>query len=174
MYHCTRTSEPHPRGERKWSRSSLPRLTAAAVIAAAVMAGGVGLATAGVDGDVRAGYYFDSERAHIGGGFLMPLSSGSLWYFNPNLELALSDRSDLFALSGDFHYDFHHKGNTTLWVGAGPSLLIEDNDVDSDASVGLNGLFGIGAARGAVRPFGQFKAILSDNSEVVLTGGIRF
>ena len=132
------------------------------------------VSAADVDGDVRGGYYFDSERAHIGGGLLMQVSPGSAWFFNPNLELALSDRSDLFALSGDFHYDFHRSGNTSLWVGLGPALLIEDNDNDSDASAGLNGLFGIGAASGTVRPFGQFKAILADNAEVVLTGGIRF
>ena len=146
-------------------------------LAAGVLAASIGLATvaeADVDGDLRGGYYFDSERPHIGGGLLVQVSPGSAWFFNPNLEVAFSERSDLFALSGDFHYDFHHSGNTTLWVGAGPALLIEDNDFDSDASVGLNGLFGIGAASGTVRPFGQFKAILSDDAEVVLTGGIRF
>lgn len=148
-----------------------------AVLGCAVLAAACGLGTAsaaGVDGDIRGGYYFDSERAHIGGGIVTSMSRDGRWYLNPNLELALSDGSDLFALSGDFFYTFPTSPGTMFWLGGGPALLIEDSAVDSETSAGLNILGGVGGRRGDIRPFGQFKAVLSDNSEVVLTGGIRF
>jgi hypothetical protein len=129
---------------------------------------------AGVSGDLRAGFYFDSERAHIGGGIVAPISRSGHWYINPNLEMALSDVSDLFALSADVEYTFNSQPSLLFWVGGGPSLLIEDAPGGSDTSAGLNLIFGLGGRRGPVRPFGQFKAVLADDSEIVLTGGIRF
>jgi hypothetical protein len=60
-------------------------------------------------------------------------------------------------------------------MGAGPALLVSDlGDDASDTDVGLNLLTGIGASRGDVRPFGQIRGVIADQSEVVLAGGIHF
>lgn len=127
------------------------------------------------DVDLRAGYYTDMEAFAFGGGLLTPVSSGGPWFFNPNVELALEDAGNLVTINGDFHYDFASQGGSTFWLGAGPALLISNPDGgDSETDFGVNALAGIGALRGQVRPFGQLKGVLSDNSELVLQGGIRF
>lgn len=159
---------------RRWIGRRSAGWVASLGCAALAAAFGFGTASAEVDGDIRGGYYLDSERVHIGGGIVTSLSRDGRWFLNPNLELALSDGSDLFALSGDFFHTFPTAPSTMLWVGGGPALLIEDGPGSSDTSAGLNMLFGVGGRRGSVRPFGQFKAVLSDNTEAVLTGGIRF
>ena len=133
-------------------------------------------AGASVDGDVRGGYYADSELGYFGGGLLSSMGHSN-WYFNPNLEIAPSDGPDLFSVNGDFHYDFANSSNTSFWAGGGPAVLIVDRNVpgdDTDTDLGMNVLMGLGARSGEVRPFGQLKGVLADNSQLVLTGGIRF
>ena len=39
---------------------------------------------------------------------------------------------------------------------------------------GMNVLLGLGARKGDVRPYGQLKAVLAGDSEVVLGVGVRF
>ena len=126
-----------------------------------------------VDIDVRGGVYTDMSAMALGGGLLT--SVGSSWWFNPNIEAAFGDNRDLITLNGDFHYDFPTGDPVTVYLGAGPSLLFSNPEGDNDGStdVGLNLIGGV-AGRGATRPFGQVKAVLSDNSEVALMGGIRF
>ncbi len=132
-------------------------------------------ARAGVDGDLRGGYYADSELGYFGGGLLAGLDRH--WYFNPNLEVAPSSGVDLFTINGDFHYDFAATSGASFWAGGGPALLVmngEGPNDDSETDFGINLLAGVGARRGEVRPFGQFKTVLADDSQFVLTGGIRF
>jgi hypothetical protein len=132
-------------------------------------------AQAGVDTDLRAGYYVDAEAFGLGAGLISGMGSSGHWFFNPNLELAFGDHAHLFSVNGDVHYDFASVGSSSLWIGAGPALLVTDPDQgDSDTRLGLNVFTGITAVRGGTRPFAQLKGILSDNSEVVLQGGIRF
>jgi hypothetical protein len=126
-------------------------------------------ARAGMDVDLRGGYYADSELAYFGGGLLTGVSRN--WYFNPNVEIA---PGDLFTVNGDFHYDFASTSGASIWAGAGPAILVADRGDGSDTDVGLNLFMGVGAARGGLRPFGQLKGILADNSQFVLTGGVRF
>lgn len=127
------------------------------------------------DADLRAGYYFDAGGFALGGGLLTGLGHSGSWWFNPNLEVAFADNVNVFTINGDVHYDLPVESSMSWWVGAGPALMIADPDGGSaDSNFGLNVLGGMGAARGGVRPFAQFKAILSDNSETALMGGIRF
>ena len=78
-------------------------------------------------------------------------------------------------MNGDLHYDLPVESDMSYWIGAGPALMISDPDVGgSHSDFGVNILGGAGVARGAIRPFGQFKAIVSDNTEAALMGGIRF
>ena len=141
----------------------------AAIFALALSALVPSVARADMDVDLRGGYYADSELAYFGGGVLTGV--GSNWYFNPNLEIA---PGDLFSVNGDFHYDFASTSGATFWAGAGPAILVVDRGDESDTEVGANLFMGVGARSGGLRPFGQLKGILANNSQLVLTGGVRF
>ena len=132
-------------------------------------------AHAETDAELRLGYYTDPEAVSFGGGALMPLGSAHPWMFNPNVEVAISDFANVISLNPDFHYDFPTGGNMAYWLGAGPALLFIDRDRgDSDTDFGVNVFAGLGARHGAARPFVQMKGVLSDNSRLALTGGLRF
>lgn len=130
-------------------------------------------AVAEIDGDIRAGYYIDTEEPMIGGGILTGLGEG--WYFNPNAEIVFVDGGDLITLNGDFHYDFSLGSDASWWLGAGPAILFADADGgDDDTDLGVNLLIGVTALHGKVRPFAQGKVIISDDTEGVISVGIRF
>lgn len=152
-------------------------LTAAAAVLALAAFAAPAPVEAQVDFDLRAGVYTDTEEAFIGAGILTGVTGN--WYFNPNVEYVFVDPGSLWTLNGDFHYDFARRGNWTFWAGAGPALIFRDfddrrRDDDSETDFGANLLAGVGMARGAVRPYGQFKVILSDDTEAVLALGLRF
>ena len=134
------------------------------------------VAADGVDGDLRLGVYTDASEAFVGGGLLVRLGEGSKWFFNPNLEYVFVDRGDLATLNADFHYDIASDGAVDFWLGAGPALVLRDNDRgNDDTELGVNLFAGIGFLRSsAVRPFVQGKLLLSDESEGVVAFGIRF
>lgn len=123
--------------------------------------------------EVRGGYHLDAEDGFVGGGLNTDLDSD--WYFNPNFEWVLVDGYDLWSVNADFHRDFPTSG-PALWLGGGPALIVTDSDGigNSHSDFGLNLLGGIGAKTGSVRPFGQMKVTLSDNSSSSLAFGIRF
>lgn len=124
--------------------------------------------------EVRSGYHLDAEDALIGGG--LNTSMGDHWYFNPNLEWVFVEGGDLWSLNADFHRDLPTSG-PAFWLGGGPAILVRDSgnpDRGDDADFGLNLLAGVGARTGSVRPFGQMKVTLSDNSSSSLAFGVRF
>ncbi len=132
-------------------------------------------ARAGVNGDVRAGLNTDADAVSVGGGILTQVGSSHRWYFNPNVELAMGDRKDVVAMSGDFHYDLAQNSGPAVWVGGGPALLVIDPDLgERRTDVGLNVLTGIGKKSGDVRPFAQLRGTVADDSQVTIAGGIRF
>ena len=154
-------------------------LAAATVFVAAVVLS-PSPAQAQVDIDIRGGVYTDVEEGFVGGGILMPVTGN--WYFNPNVEYVFVDPGSLWTLNGDFHYDFAQTGNWSIWAGGGPAVLFRDFDDDrpgrreddEDTDFGANLIAGIGMVRGGVRPFGQVKVILADDTEAVLGIGLRF
>lgn len=150
---------------------------AAFALAAAVLAPTP--ARAQVDVDLRGGVYTDVEEGFVGGGILMPVTGN--WFFNPNVEYVFVDPGSLWTLNGDFHYDFAQRGNWSIWAGGGPAVLFRDFDddrpgrrADDDTDFGANLIAGVGMVRGSVRPFGQVKVILADDTEAVLAVGLRF
>jgi hypothetical protein len=152
-------------------------MAGAAVIlgAALLMTAGARVANAGTDADLRGGYYFDSDAVAFGGGLLTNLNSSRTWFFNPNLEAAFGDHETTVTLNGDLHYDLPIASRMSWWVGAGPALLIADPDSGpSNSNFAVNVLGGVGGRGPGVRPFAQFKAMVSSNSETALMGGIRF
>ena len=132
---------------------------------------------AAMDTDLRAGVYTDSEAIGVGAGLLTQVGSTSRWFFNPNVEIAFGDEENLVGLNGDFHYDFYSSANSGMsaWLGGGPAVLMSNPDAgDTQTDLGLNVLAGLGGNGGTVRPFAQVKGIITDESQVVLQGGIRF
>jgi len=151
------------------------RLRWAAFLGVALGMLAAGRGQAAVDADLRAGVYPDADAVAVGGGVLAPVGANTGWYFNPNVEVAIGDRSDLVAMSGDFHYDFASRAGTSFWVGAGPAVLMTGRDGrDRDTDLGINVLTGLGARRGDVRPFAQLRGTMSDHSQIALAGGVRF
>ena len=129
---------------------------------------------ADIDGDVRGGAYTDAEAAMIGGGALVNLEPSNRWFFNPNIEVAFPEDRNLTTVNGDFHYDFPAT-RVAYWVGGGPAIRFVDPEFgDDDTDFGANVLAGIGARQGDVRPSGQFKVLVADDSEAVLMFGLRF
>ena len=154
------------RAVRLWTLLTVAALAVAAVPAARAQ---------GVDVDLRAGVYTDESDAFVGGGVLWDLAQKGAWFANPNLEYVFVDNGDFVTINGDFHYDFKTDKAFALWAGGGPAILFADPDNgDSDTDIGLNLLAGIGAKKGSVRPFGQVKLLIADDSQLVVAGGIRF
>lgn len=129
---------------------------------------------AGVDTDVRAGVFSRADAVGVGAGLLAPIGDRrDRWYANPNAEIAVGS-DNMYSLNGDFHYDVSQQRTTSLWLGAGPAVIIEDHNGNRNTDLGMNLLAGVGKSRGSVRPFGQIKGVVADNSGVALVGGLRF
>jgi hypothetical protein len=132
-------------------------------------------ARADVDIDLRAGIYTDGSDGFVGGGVLWDLGKTGSWYANPNLEYVFVDNGDFFTINGDVHYDFKVDEPFAIWAGGGPAILFSDPDQgDSETDFGVNLLAGLGAKQGSVRPFGQVKLIIADDSQLVFAFGLRF
>lgn len=132
-------------------------------------------ARADVDIDLRAGIYTDGSDGFVGGGVLWDVGKPQSWYANPNLEYVFVDNGDFFTINGDVHYDFKVDEPFAIWAGGGPAILFSDPDQgDSETDFGVNLLAGLGAKQGSVRPFGQVKLIIADDSQLVFAFGLRF
>lgn len=124
---------------------------------------------------VRAGYFTDIEESFVGFEALTTIEH-SRFVVNPNGEIVLVDNGDLYTLSLDLHYDLPlGLSDSDVWFGAGPTVLIRDPDHgDNKDDFGLNLLAGLGRRSGSVRPYGQVKVTLADDSWAVLAVGVRF
>lgn len=130
-----------------------------------------------IDFDLRGGYYADdAEGPFIGAGVLTGFGSTGQWFFNPNVEFAFGDNVDVITGNADFHYDLPTSSSLAFWVGGGPAVVHYDPDFGrgSETDFGVNAFFGFGAREGSLRPYFQIKALVSDESELVIGGGIRF
>ena len=148
-------------------------------VGAFVLAGALSItpAQAKTDFGVRGGTYSQADEPFFGAEALFGLGTAEHWQGNPNLEHAFMDSGDLTTVSFDFHYDFPSGAPYSIWAGAGPTLIFRDRNFPGsqrDTDPGVNLLFGIGAKKGDVRPYGQMKVVVSDNSEAVLGVGVRF
>jgi hypothetical protein len=129
------------------------------------------------DFGVRGGAYTDAEEPFLGAEALFGLGSTKHWFGNPNIEHAFIENGDLTAFSLDFHYDFPTGQPYTIWAGAGPTVIFNDRNVagnDDQTDAGVNVVFGVGSTKGDVRPYGQMKVVVADDTQAVLGAGIRF
>ena len=138
------------------------------------------VAQADIKPGVRAGTYFDPNKAAIGAEVLVNLNDEQTWFFNPNFEYVFLDRSDLWTFNFDVHYDLlpgHYP--VYWWVGGGPAILLRDPDNDSlnsDTDFGMNIFTGVGfKIRGtSLVPYIQPKYTISDNDRFSVAFGLRF
>lgn len=129
------------------------------------------------DFGVRGGAYTEAEEPFLGAEALFGLGSTKHWFGNPNIEHAFIENGDLTAFSLDFHYDFPTGQAYTIWAGAGPTVIFNDRNAagnDDQTDAGMNLVFGVGSKKGDVRPYGQMKVVVADDTQAVLGAGIRF
>jgi hypothetical protein len=137
-------------------------------------------ASAEVDIGIRGGYYTDVGDPFLGADLLLRISD-TRWFFNPNLEYVFVDPGDLATINLDAHYDLDTDNDDLyVWLGGGPAIIFRDDEGrgrggdDDDTDLGLNLLGGVGWQLEAFVPYLQAKAIIADDSEVVLAVGVRF
>ena len=129
------------------------------------------------DFGVRGGAYGDSDEPFLGAEVLFNVGTQNRWFGNPNVEHAFADNGSMTTASFDFHYDFPNGQRYTFWAGAGPTLIFRDQNQpgnDDSTDPGVNVLFGVGSKTGDVRPYGQMKVIVADDSQAVVGVGVRF
>ena len=122
------------------------------------------------------GYYLDVGEPYVGLAVEFPIGNG--WRLSPDAEYVFVDEGDLYSFSVDFIYDFETDGPFTFWAGAGPAYVVADYENDGervdDSDVALDVLGGVAFHAGRIEPFVQVKFSLADETETVLSGGIRF
>jgi hypothetical protein len=133
---------------------------------------------ADIDVGVRGGVYTDVGEPFLGVDLLMRISD-TRWFFNPSLEYVFVDPGDLATVNLDVHYDLDTDNDDLyVWLGGGPAIVFRDDegrgDDEDDTDVGINLLGGIGWQLEAFVPYLQAKALIADDSEVVLAVGVRF
>ncbi len=129
------------------------------------------------DFGVRGGVYPDEDKAFLGAEALFGVSDSKRWFGNPNVEQVLVSSGDLTTFSFDFHYDFPSGAPYSVWLGAGPTLIHQDKERAGSGNTndtGVNLLVGVGARKGEVRPYGQFKVVVADDNQAVVGMGVRF
>jgi hypothetical protein len=150
-------------------------IRAAALVALAVGALlGPTRATAGTAFGVRTGVYTDAQSGFLGAEALTSVAPA--WYFNPNMEYAFAGDRDVLTLNGDFQYDILRERPYDVWAGAGPAFVRRERDTgDHRNALGVNLIGGIGWKISArFVPYAQAKVTVSDQTEAVLSFGVRF
>jgi hypothetical protein len=151
------------------------------LLAAATLVALPAPALADTDFGIRVGEYTDASEPFIGFELIHPLTR-DIW-FNPNFEYVFVDDGDLMTLNLDAHYDFDVDRPLYVWAGGGPALIFKNIDAprgcrncedDDETDFGLNLLGGVGFQAGALVPYVQGKAIVSDDNELVIAFGVRF
>lgn len=131
-------------------------------------------AAAEVKVGIRGGFYTEAEEPFLGAELLAKLATR--FYFNPNVEYVFVEGARYITWNADFHYDFHARGNSFAWLGAGLALVSvnPDGPGGSDNDVAANFLAGIGVRTGSLIPYFQARLIAKDDTELVLAFGLRF
>jgi hypothetical protein len=126
---------------------------------------------------IRAGATVNPDQFHLGGHF----ETGPLiehLSFRPNLELGFGDHVTTVAFNFEFAYHIPiQRQPFSLYVGAGPALIIYSFDTESvrghetNAEGGFNFLFGVEHRSGL---FGELKVGAIDSPDVKITVGYTF
>ncbi len=119
---------------------------------------------------LRAGGTIDPEQFHFGVHAITdPLFEN--FTFRPNLEVGVS-RFVTVATNFEFAYAFPiEKKPFSLYVGAGPALIVAADSDDANAGGGINFLFGLEHDNGFM---GEMKIGVIDSPGVKFTVGFTF
>lgn len=120
----------------------------------------------------RIGYNFDVEEIALGAQFSAPL--GDRFEFYPSLDYYFVDPGSLWGFNLDLKYRFSGESLDWAYIGGGLNILTADGYGTDDSEAGLNLFFGIESLKGWVHPFGEGRAILSDNSSFQIAAGLNF
>ncbi len=153
------------------------RRSARRVVASLVVLGGAvllsGASRAAPAFGVRSGIYTEADAGFVGAEAIAPIAPS--WSFDPNLEVAFADRGDRVTLSGDFEYDLERARAVRVWVGAGPALIVREDEPGAHRSdAGVNFIAGVGFRERTFTPYVQTKVPVADDSQLVLAFGVRF
>lgn len=124
---------------------------------------------------IRTGVYTDFDDAFLGVEGVFPVN-GTIDLV-PNLEWVFVDVGDFLTGNIDLAYNVpDHTRTADFWIGGGLALLRSDlgDNFDSNTEVGVNLLAGVALTTGPVSPYVQAKGILADDSQFVITVGLRF
>jgi hypothetical protein len=126
---------------------------------------------------LQAGTYFDIGEPFIGAGYQFPLNPRLS--FVPNAEYVFVNNGDLYTVNLDSRYALNPAASNPMWVGAGIGMIRREAGPFNDTDSALNLMWGINfdsytGNLGNFTPFISTRAILSDDSEVGLSFGIRF
>ena len=119
----------------------------------------------------RVTYNFDFEEAAIGFQLGIPLASRLDFY--PSVDVFLPDDGSLVGFNADLRFQPAPRDAGPLYLGTGLNLTRRAVRGVSNTDAGLNLLAGLEAPTGAIHPFIEARAILSDRNSVQLTGGLN-
>jgi len=122
---------------------------------------------------LRAGIYTDPTDVLVGIDATYPLRSD--WSLVASLDAVLGD-DDAVVLGADFAYDLVDDGEKTVWLGAGPAIVVVDHDRgDRETDPGLSLLAGVKLkTAGSLQPILQGRVVVSDDTRASIAVGVRF
>jgi hypothetical protein len=120
----------------------------------------------------RIGYDLDREETIVGLQMTTPI--GRYVDFYPAFEYYLVDRGTLWTLSMDVKVHPAASSANWLYLGGGMDVTRRAVGTFEDNSSGLNLLAGFEAATGGVRPFGEMRFTLADQTTSRFTFGLNF
>jgi hypothetical protein len=149
----------------------LARATILAVLVAVVVAAVPHEAQAIVGADIRGGFYTEPDDFFLGGGVRI---GAAMLEVVPNFEYVFVSDQTWFTLNLDGQYSLIPFGLGSFWVGAGLGMFsIKPKDGDTNTEGLVNLLAGLGL-NVPLKPYAQAKYIITKDSQVVLSLGVRF
>jgi hypothetical protein len=121
---------------------------------------------------VRGGFYMEQDRGFVGAHLLNKIQRN--WMFMPNFEYVFVEPGSLFTINADLHYDFPSRSNTIFYLGGGLGIAHFSYQDFANTDVGLNLLTGISFSRRPVIPFIQAKVTITDDTQLIIGGGLTF
>jgi hypothetical protein len=120
----------------------------------------------------RLGVNLDSDDLLVGA--QLALSMAPSWTFYPSIEVYLPDAGSLIGINVDFKYLLPARSAPRPYVGGGINVLRASFGGSSDTDTGASFFFGIQGRQRKVRPFGEVRLLLHDNTSIQFTGGLNF
>jgi hypothetical protein len=116
-------------------------------------------------------YNFDVEEFALGAQLGLPVAQRLEFY--PSFDYYFVDPGSLWAVNADLKWRIAHDRPNWLYVGGGLNIKRREVGDVVHTDLGANLLVGVEPLRGRVHPFGEFRAILADESSVQVQIGLN-